>query len=188
MAESTPMSMQVTSPAKRSYDGDQVPTSTISLTTPSAPSVQTSRQRSPGLSTTSSLSDPPPSTGQGQITATPSGPDTKKRKLTFAEREVERAVRQAEKEAKEREKAEVKARREEEKRAKDEEKRQKEEEKEAARRERELDKERKRQTKEAEQKAKDEEKALRDEEKKRKEEEKRKKEQVSSFTVRSCKY
>ena len=68
-----------------------------------------------------------------------SAPPQKKRKLTFAEKEVQRI----EQEYKKKEREEQKARRDEEKRVKDEERRKKREEKEAKDREKELDKQRK---------------------------------------------
>jgi chromatin assembly factor 1 subunit A len=185
---------------KRSHDGTILPVSrneahdtnaenslpTPSSGTPSLGIADRSRQASPALSTTSSsLTDLTDLTGEGSKTSLSIAP-TKKRKLTFAEREVERALRKQEKEDRERQKAEDKASRElekrakdeekrakdEEKRAKDEEKRKREEEKELARRERELDKAEK-------QKAKDAEKRAKEEEKRKKEEEKDKKERVS---------
>jgi chromatin assembly factor 1 subunit A len=171
---------------KRSHDGTVLPISQSesrdtngesSLPTPSSgtPSLgigDRSRQASPAVSTTSSsLTDLTDLTGEGSK-ASLSAPPTKKRKLTFAEREVERAARKEKKEARERQKAEDKARRDEDKRVKDEEKRKREEEKEMARRERELDKAEKQKVKDAEKRAKE-------EEKQKKEEEKTKKERVS---------
>ena len=172
---------------KRSHDGSIFPQShhgahdtnaESSLSTPSSgtPSLgiapNRSRQASPALSTTSSsLTDLTDLTGDASKASLSAGP-AKRRKLTFAEREVERAVRQQEKEAREIQKAEDKARREEEKQLKDEAKRRREEEKEASRRERELEKAEK-------QKVKDAEKQAKDDEKRKKEEEKQKKQRVS---------
>jgi flagellar biosynthesis GTPase FlhF len=171
---------------KRSHDGTILPVSrneahdtnaenslpTPSSGTPSLGIADRSRQASPALSTTSSsLTDLTDLTGEGSKTSLSTAP-TKKRKLTFAEREVERALRKQEREDRERQKAEDKASRELEKRAKDEEKRKREEEKELARRERELDKAEKQKVKDAEKRAKE-------EEKRKKEEEKDKKERVS---------
>jgi chromatin assembly factor 1 subunit A len=131
-----------------------------------------SRQASPaGSTTSSSLTDLTDLTGEATKPSLSAAP-TKRRKMTFAEREVERAVRKQEKEARERQKAEDKARREEEKRLKDEEKRRREEEKEATRRERELEKAEKQKVKDAEKRAKE-------DEKRKKEEDKEKKERVS---------
>ncbi|KKY18388.1 putative chromatin assembly factor 1 subunit a [Phaeomoniella chlamydospora] len=125
-----------------------------------------SRQGSPAASVTSSA---PTSTSNAQ------GPASKKRKLTFAEKEVERAVKRQEKEEKERLKAQEKARKEEEKRIKDEEKRRKEEEKEVARRQKEIEKAEKQKVKDAEKAAKDAERQAREGKKKKEEEEKQKK-------------
>jgi chromatin assembly factor 1 subunit A len=131
-----------------------------------------SRQASPaGSTSSSSLTDLTDLTGEASKPSLSAAP-VKKRKLTFAEREVESAVRKQEKEARERQKAEDKARREEEKRLKDEEKRRREEEKEATRRKRELEKAEKQKVKDAEKRAKE-------DEKRKKEENKEKKERVS---------
>jgi chromatin assembly factor 1 subunit A len=175
---------------KRSHDGTVLPPAqnevcdatgetsspTQSSGTPSlAIGLDRSRQASPaGSTTSSSLTDLTDITGEATKPSLSAAP-TKKRKMTFAEREVERAVRKQEKEARERQKAEDKARREEEKRLKDEEKRRREEEKEATRRERELEKAEK-------QKAKDAEKRAKEDEKRKKEEDKEKKERVSMTT------
>jgi flagellar biosynthesis GTPase FlhF len=91
-------------------------------------------------------------------------PESKKRKLTFAEKEVEKAVKKSEKEEKEKQKAEAKAK-------KDEEKKRKDEEREAARKARDAVKAEKQKAKEAAQHEKD-------AEKKRKEAESLKKERV----------
>ncbi|RVX66449.1 hypothetical protein B0A52_09679 [Exophiala mesophila] len=85
-------------------------------------------------------------------------PDPKKRKLTFAERQVEKVVKRQEKEQKEKEKLEARA-------AKDDEKRRKEEEKDAARKAREAVKEERKKAKDAVQQEKE---AVREEKKKAK--------------------
>jgi len=172
---------------KRSHDGTVLPPAqnevhdvtgkpsspTQSSDTPSlAIGLDRSRQASPAGSTTSSpLTDLTDLTGEVSKPPLSAAP-VKRRKLTFAEREVETAVRKQEKEARERQRAEDKARREEEKRLKDEEKRRREEEKEATRRERELEKAEKQKVKDAEKRAKE-------NEKRKKEEDKEKKERVS---------
>jgi chromatin assembly factor 1 subunit A len=171
---------------KRSYDGTILSNSKdddlgdageSSLPTPSSGTTSMgdapnrSRQASPALSTSSSLTDLTDLTGEGSKASLSAAP-SKKRKLTFAEREVERALRNQEREAREKQKADDRARREAEKRVKDEEKSKREEEKELARRERELDKAEK-------QKVKDAEKRVKEDEKRKKEEEKDKKERVS---------
>ena len=165
---------------KRSYDGTVLQNShhdphdtngESSLPTPSSgtPSLgiaqDRSRQASPAVSTASSslteLTDLTGEYGKASLSEAP----VKKRKLTFAEREVERAVRKQEKEARERQKAEDKARREDAKRVKDVEKRKREEKKELARREQELQKAEKQKVKDAEKRAKEDEKRKREEEK-----------------------
>ena len=126
-----------------------------------------SRHRSPAASsTTSSLTELSNLDGIGDRT---SSAVTKKRKLTFAEKQAENAATTQEKGDKERLKAEEKLRRDDEKRQRDEEKRKKEEEKEAARRMREVEKAEKQKVKDAEKQAKDEEKRKRGEEQKKKE-------------------
>jgi chromatin assembly factor 1 subunit A len=176
---------------KRSHDGTVLPPAqnevhdatgetsspTQSSGTPSlAIGLDRSRQASPaGSTTSSSLTDLTGLTGEVSKPSLSAAP-VKRRKLTFAEREVEKALRKQEKDARERQKAEDKARREEEKRLKDEEKRRREEEKkEAARRERELEKAEKQKVKDAEKRAKE-------DEKRKKEEDKEKKERVSMTT------
>jgi chromatin assembly factor 1 subunit A len=172
---------------KRSHDGTVLPPAqnevhdatgetsspTQSSGTPSlAIGLDRSRQASPaGSTSSSSLTDLTGLTGEVSKPSLLVAP-VKRRKLTFAEREV---VRKQEKDARERQKAEDKARREEEKRLKDEEKRRREEEKEAARRERELEKAEKQKVKDAEKRAKE-------NEKRKKEENKEKKERVSMTT------
>jgi hypothetical protein len=173
---------------KRSHDGTVLPPTqneahdatgessspTQSSGTPSlAIGLDRSRQASQaGSTTSSSLTDLTDLTGEVSKPSLSAAP-VKKRKLTFAEQEVERAVRKQEQEARERQKAQDKARQEEEKkRLKDEEKRRREEEKEATRRERELEKAEKQKVKDAEKRAKE-------DEKRKKEEDKEKKERVS---------
>ena len=86
-----------------------------------------SRSSSPALSTASTplrdLASPPVLSPEQSTMA----PDSKKRKLTFVEREVEKAVKRRVKEEKEKQRAEAKAQ-------KDQEKKRRDEEKEAARR------------------------------------------------------
>ncbi|KIW39081.1 uncharacterized protein PV06_08892 [Exophiala oligosperma] len=135
---------------KRKYEGDFVdaPSSTSPPLDFQSTPVTRSRSVSPALSTAST-----PLTELGSTPViSPSKPemapsDSKKRKLTFAEREVERALKRQEKEEKERQKAESKAKKEEEKKQKEVEKKRREEEK------KQKDEEKKR--KEEEKKAKD---------------------------------
>ena len=180
---------------KRSHDGTIVTASprttdtqnfnhqlpTPSSGTPSVHDLPTgSRLGSPALSSTGSslteLTDQTGNTGHLPVQPGVTQAPIKKRKLTFAEREVERALRQQEKETKERQKEQERLRKEDEKRAKDEEKRKKEEVKEAAKREKELERAEK-------QKVKDTEKAKKKEEKRKKEEEKLKKERVCPLDI-----
>lgn len=180
---------------KRSYDGTVVSplqndnASKTGLPTPTSctPSLgavlDRSRQASPALSTTSSsLTDLTDLTGEGGKTSTTAavvtGAPAKKRKLTFAEKEVKMTLKKQEQEARDRQKADERLRRDEEKRLKDEEKRKKEEEKEITRRERELEKAEKQKVKDVEKQAKEAEKLAKDEDKRKKEEEKLKKERV----------
>ena len=99
---------------------------------------------------------------------------TKKRKLTFAEKEVKRV----EKQCKEQQKAEDRARKEEEKRSKEEARRAREEETREERRRKEEEKEQKRKIKEAEKQLKEEERRRKEAEKKAREDEKAKKDKV----------
>lgn len=133
------------------------------------------RETSPLSSTLSSLTREnsaspavPKSTGNHQP------PPPKRRKLTFAEKEVLRI----EKQFKDQQKADEKARREEERRIKEEERRTKEEDIKEAKRKREEEREQKKRLRDAEKQARDEEKRKRDAEKKAKEDEKAKKEKV----------
>ena len=100
---------------------------------------------------------------------------SKRRKLTFTEKEVLRV----EKQLKEQQKAEEKARKDEEKRVKEEERRVREEEVKEAKRKRDEEREEKRKLREAENQVKAEEKHKREAEKKAKEDEKARKEKVS---------
>jgi hypothetical protein len=168
---------------KRSHDGQAI-THTSNLQPAQLPSA--ARASSPALSTASSLTDLSSSRaaqtpGQTLANTTTASPN-KKRKLTFAERQVQLVEKQREKADKERLKAEEKAKREEEKRLKDEEKRQKAEEKEAAKKAKEVEKAQKDAVKAAEKQAKDAKKAEKDAEKAKKEADKMKKERVSGST------
>lgn len=112
---------------KRNYDGELVNHSS-SITPPvelrSTPRTGTrSRSVSPALSAASTPltelgSTPVLSPSKSDMASS----DSKKRKLTFAEREVEKALKKQEKEEKDRQKAEAKAKKEEEKQRKEEEK------------------------------------------------------------------
>lgn len=104
------------------------------------------------------------------------GNQSKRRKLTFAEKEVQRL----EKQFKEQQRAEEKARKDEEKRIREEERRVKEETLKEEKRRREEEKEEKKKAKEAEKQARDEERKKREVEKKAKEDEKAKKEKASN--------
>jgi uncharacterized membrane protein YqiK len=134
------------------------------------------RETSPAPSTISSLSELTATTPQPQllpttltpVTANSGDSPTKKRKLTFAERQVEFAVQKVVKEEKAKVKAQEKAEKEEKKRQKDEEKRKKAEEKEAENRQKEM----KKAEKDAEKAKKDAEKAKKDAEKAKKDAEK----------------
>lgn len=157
---------------KRNYNGEFVSHAPNSLTPPldeknSAENQDYSRTASPALSRASTpLTDlgPTPSISpQKEDMAA----DSKKRKLTFAEREVEKAVKKREKEDKEKIKADAKAK-------KDEEKKRKDDEKEAARKVKKAQKEEKQKAKDAAQQEKD-------AEKQRKQAEVLKKERVGLF-------
>lgn len=143
---------------KRNYEGTLI-SQANSLTPPldhqDLSSLDFSRAGSPTLST--------PDTPLTELGTTPSispqkgdmAPESKRRKLTFAEREVEKAIKRSEKEEKERLKAEAKAK-------KDEEKKRKDEEKEAARAAKEAVRAEKQKAKDAAQQEKDAEKARKD--------------------------
>lgn len=153
---------------KRNYDGELI-SQANSLTPPLDQHDQSnepfSRAVSPTLSRASTpLTDLGPTPSVSPQKDNNMAPEAKKRKLTFAEREVEKAVKKAEKEEREKQKAETKAK-------KDEEKKRKEEEKEAARKVKDAVKAEKQRAKETAQNE-------RDAEKKRKEAEVLKKEKV----------
>jgi len=133
-----------------------------------------SRDTSPLSSTMSSLTrenSASPVVQPTQSTGNQQPPPSKRRTLTFAEKEVQRI----EKQYKDHQRAEERARKEEEKRVKEEERRIREEEIKEARRKREEEREEKKRLRDAEKQAKDDEKRKRE---KAKEEEKAKKEKV----------
>ena len=165
---------QPTSPMNAAASSILTPVSTTPSRASTAEPQDRSRQSSPAAS--SVLSSAPTSTSNANANpcSDAGAPPAKKRKLTFAEREVEKAVKRREKEEKERQKAEEKSRKEEEKRKRDEEKRQKQEEKEEEKRQKELEKAEK-------QKAKDAEKHAKEDKKRKDDEEKQKKERVSHY-------
>jgi chromatin assembly factor 1 subunit A len=161
--------------------------------TPQTASKSSDREASPAPSTISSLSELTATTPQPQLPpralppATANGGEspTKKRKLTFAERQVEFAVQKMVKDEKAKVKAQEKAEKEEKKRLRDEEKRKKAEEKEAENRQKEMkkaEKDAEKAKKDAEkaekQAAKDAERVKKEQEKMQKEQEKLKKERV----------
>ena len=162
---------------KRTHDGEPVQ---HDATPAILPTSSAQRSQSPAPSTaSSSLTELSNTTG---ITHKPSdgmGSPAKKRKLTFAEAQVEKAVKEREKEEKARHKAEEKAKKEEEKRQKDEEKRKKAEEREAARREKEIEKAEKDAARQAKEAERAERKKAKDAETGQKEAERLKKERVS---------
>ena len=147
--------------------------SNIPLTTVTADSRETSPLSSIGGSITRENSAAPPAINH----QTPNPP--KKRKLVFAEKEVQRI----EKQYRDQQKAEEKARKDEEKRVKEEERRIKDDEMKEAKRKREEEREEKRKLRDAEKQARDEDKRKRDAEKKAKEDEKAKKEKVSDKMI-----
>ena len=114
-------SPMLSSGVKRGHDGNPIkqelsPDSTKMHTMPGDIRIS-QRAASPALSTTSSsLSDVPSMSTRSQQPVNPSGSPAKKRKLTFAEREVEKAMRVREKQEKARLKAEEKMKKDEEKR------------------------------------------------------------------------
>lgn len=143
-APSSPTQQVTPTSKKRNYDGEIIHhsaalTSLSSLTPPceqqSSPfTTNDSGSGSPEFSEPGTpLTDlgPTPALSPSHLTMTPA--DSKKRKLTFAEREVEKAVKKRERDEKEKQKAEAKAKKDEEKAKKDEEKKRKDEEREAAR-------------------------------------------------------
>ncbi|MCJ1382006.1 hypothetical protein MMC17_005118 [Xylographa soralifera] len=130
-----------------------------------------SRETSP-LSSTATSTTRENSAAPAVSTVTTTSSTSKRRKLTFAEKEVVRI----EKQYKEQQKAKEKARKDEEKRAKEEERRIKEEETKEAKRKRDEEREEKRKLREAEIELKTEEKRKREAEKKAKDDDKAKKE------------
>ena len=170
---------------KRTHDGEPLPSSAqmpgLSPPRHTQP-LPLRRSQSPALSTTSSSltdlsSSAPQSSNAPQNSLTgptgPPGAPLKKRKLTFAEKQVKKAEDARLKEEKAKQKAEDQARKDEGKRLKDEEKRKKAEEREAAKKVKEVEKAEKEAAKAEKQKAKDDEKA-------RQEAERLKKERVSA--------
>ena len=138
-----------------------------------APSIDSSRLSSPAPSHASS------SAVRDSITQiiqqpTTSAPNSKRPKLTFAEKEA----RRAEKEVKDRDRIEEKARKEQEKETRDRQKVEEKAKKEEEKRAKDLERDTKRLMQEEKNKVKEEEKRKRDEEKARKEEEKNKKAKV----------
>ncbi|MCJ1437583.1 hypothetical protein MMC27_006970 [Xylographa pallens] len=132
-----------------------------------------SRETSP-LSSTATSTTRENSTAPAVSTVTTTTYSSKRRKLTFAEKEVIRI----EKQYKEQQKAEEKARKDEDKRAKEEERRIKEEEMKEAKRKRDEGRQEKRKLREAENQLKTEEKRKREAEKKAKDDDKAKKERT----------
>ncbi|KAK7890475.1 hypothetical protein LTR67_008362 [Exophiala xenobiotica] len=157
---------------KRNYEG-QLVNHPSSITPPldlrSTPLTGTrSRSVSPALSAAStSLTELGSTPALSPSKSDMASSDSKKRKLTFAEREVEKALKKQEKEEKDRQKAEAKAKKEEEKHRKEVEKAKKEEERRA-----------KDAAKEEKQRQKDAVKAEKDAEKERRAAEKLKKERA----------
>lgn len=164
-------------PQKRPYEDEECTILTSQHVTNSAyktsASDHTSRDVSPTPSSLSSLTELTSndvSTPQMKTT-TNAGPQAKKPKLTFLEKEAEKAARKREKEEKERAKAEEKAR-------KDEERRKANEEKENAKRAKEIEKAEKAKEKEAKKQAEQQKKDA-------KEAERLKKERVSFVPIPS---
>ncbi|EXJ93430.1 hypothetical protein A1O1_01822 [Capronia coronata CBS 617.96] len=127
---------------KRNYDGEIVDHTLHTITPPeetrsSGIPVTHSRSGSPALSRASTALTDIGSTPAFSPSPSDMATETKKRKLTFAEREAAEAVKREDKDEKERQKAEKEKVKAEAKAKKDEEKRRKDEEKEAARRARE---------------------------------------------------
>lgn len=140
----------------------------------------TSRDVSPAPSSLSSLTELTNNDVTTTRIKTQPGPQAKKPKLTFQEKEAEKAARKREKEEKERVKAEEKARKDEDKARKDEEKRKANEEKENAKRARDLEKAKVAKEKEAKKQAEQQKKDA-------KEAERLKKERVSIVSMCSVK-
>lgn len=165
-------------PQKRPYeDEDCTPLTSHNLANSAhkTSSDHTSRDVSPAPSSLSSLTELTNNDVTTQLKST-TGPQAKKPKLTFQEKEAEKAARKREKEEKERVKAEEKVRKEEEKARKDEEKRKANEEKENAKRAKDLEKAKLAKEKEAKKQAEQQKKDA-------KEAEKLKKERVSIFPL-----
>ncbi|KAI9830341.1 MAG: hypothetical protein M1819_005722 [Sarea resinae] len=163
--------------------GSPVPSTINNLTSPalvqdrdskssSLTSISLSRSTSPA-STNGGPTDGVATDANGMGTSSLGGlaPATKRRKLTFAEKEEKRL----EKEIRDMEKAELKAKKDEEKRLKEEEKRKKEDEREEEKRRREEEKEEKKKAREEDKRKKEEEKRAKELEKQKREEEKAKK-------------
>ena len=164
----------VTMPVPMTSDAVPPGTDSMADAVPTSMLVE-SRETSPLSSTMSSLSrenSVSPAVQLTQSTENQQPPPSKRRKLTFAQKEVLRI----EKQFKDQQKAEEKARKDEERRVKEEERRIKEEESKEAKRKREEEREEKKRMRDADKQAKDEEKRKRE---KAKEEEKAKKEKVS---------
>lgn len=138
-----------------------------------------SRETSP-LSSVATLISREPSATPATVTAPNTTNPPKRRKLTVAEKEVQRLEKQFKDQQKTEEKAGEKAKKDEEKRLKEEERRIKEAEAKETKRMREEEREEKRKIREAEKQLKDEEKRKRDAEKKAKDDEKLKKENVGA--------
>lgn len=155
-------------PQKRPYEDDDCVITTTQHVTNSAYKTSTSDHTSRGVSPTpSSMSSLTELTNNDLTTpqtksSTTTGPQAKKPKLTFLEKEAEKAARKKEKEEKEKVKAEEKARR-------DEEKRRVNEEKENAKRAKEIEKAEKAKEKEAKKQAEQEKKDAKEAEKLKKE-------------------
>lgn len=132
---------------------------------------ETSRLTSPPLSSNGAKVDETAASSAQVQHATTTQP-TKRRKLTFAEKES----LMIEREVKDKQKAEEKARKDDEKRSKEEQKKRKEEEARDERRKKEEEREEKKRIKELE-------KSVKEEEKRRKEDEKTKKEKVLCISV-----
>lgn len=179
-----------TTPSKRNFEGElienHVSNNIVEIKTDSTSNtLSVSRSGSPAPSSISSLTElssvAAPRTTSVADGADPSAPPTKKRKLTFIEREAEKAAKRREKEERETARAEEKARKDEEKKQKLEEKRKQAEEKEAVKRVKELEKAEKQKVKDAEKQEKDAKKQEKDAEKARKEADKVKKDAVSFY-------
>jgi chromatin assembly factor 1 subunit A len=155
----TPVQQLTPSSKKRNHEGDLVaqpnsstPSIVFNTTIDSRHSRAISLLSDASTSLTELSSTPVHSPDKNDMNTS----EVKKRKLTFAEREVERVVKRREKEEKEQAKAAAMAKKDEEKRLRDEEKQRRDEEKEAARKLKEFQKAEKlraKQEKEAEKEA-----------------------------------